>query len=621
LSSVTLTAALNHSTRQITGRGRVRWRNSGRVPAGTLRWHLYWNAWRDAHSSWMREAALAGVRMPATGGRDLIELTALRLQDAGNGSAVDLLPRLRFIAPDDGNEADRTLAEVRLDRPVEPGEAIEIELEWIARVPRAFDRTGVLGNYYFVAHWFPKIGVFGGSGWEAHQFHRSTEFFSDFADYDVTLTVPSGWVVGATGRETSRTINADGTSSHRYLARPVHDFAWTTSPDFIDARQEIQLSGQPPVSMRLLLQPEHSRQADRHWAAMRLALERFSQWFGPYPYDALTVVDPVAVVDPWAQGSETGGMEYPTLVTGWTNRTAPSRHEDPEDTVIHEIGHQFFQGVVATDEVDHAWMDEGITTYAANRLMAEAYAGRFVPVERYFGGLVAWPYDDVAWTRAVHADGAMPFRRNGAHDVPATPSWRYDPAVGRTATYYRTALWLHTLERMLGWDTMQRILSTYYRQFAFLHPAPDDFFRVANEVSGRDLTWFFDEVHRGAHTFDFAVGRVTPLPMPDGSFDHHVVVRRLGSGVLPVDLRVTFEDGSTATQSWDGQEPWRAFRFRRGVRVASVEVDPDYVLRLDVNRTNNSWTARPLRNAAAYKWSLRWLAWLQHQLLTYAFFA
>ena len=144
------------------------------------------------------------------------------------------------------------------------------------------------------------------------------------------LTVPSGWMVGATGREQSRTDNGNGTTTHRYTQDDVHDFAWTTSPDFLEMRQRFEEPGLPAVDMRLLLQPEHRDQADRHFAAVRATLKHYGQWFGPYPYGHLTVVDPVTVFNPDAQGASTGGMEYPTLVTAGTRWVVPWKGSEPE---------------------------------------------------------------------------------------------------------------------------------------------------------------------------------------------------------------------------------------------------------------------------------------------------
>ncbi|HET9371244.1 MAG TPA: M1 family metallopeptidase, partial [Vicinamibacterales bacterium] len=500
-----------------------------------------------------------------------------------------------------------------------------------------FARTGRLGDYYFIAHWFPKIGVLEDDGWNCHQFHAATEFFADFGVYDVSLTVPAGWIVGATGRAVSRT-DAAGTTTHRFQQADVHDFAWTTSPRFVETTAKFEEPGLPPVDIRLLMQPEHTDQIERHLAATRAALKYYGTWFGAYPYGHLTVVDPVAVVNPDAQGEGTDGMEYPTLVSAGTRYFPPPRSLDPEDVVVHEVGHQFWYGVVATNEFEDAWMDEGLTTYSTARVLAEAFPNGFTATRTYFGGLVTWPFDDSPWSRDVDGNRLTGFRRVASWEVPSRPSWQYWPGTAGATTYNKTALWLATLERHLGWPTMQKILATYYARGAFRHPTPDEFFAIANDVSGRDLTWFFDAVYRGSASFDYGVAQVINQPSGTRGFtgdgddrrygpgggtdavDSVVVVRRYGEGVFPIDVRVTFADGGTITEAWDGRARWQTFTYRRGTAVTAVDVDPDRVLMLDVNATNNSWTSAPAARLAARRWSLRWLTWLEELLLTHAFF-
>ena len=178
----------------------------------------------------------------------------------------------------------------------------------------------------------------------------------------------------------------------------------------------------------------------------------------------------------------------------------------------------------------------------------------------------------------------------------------------------------------------------FYERWQFRHPRPEDFFAVANEVSGRDLSWYFDQVHGGTQTFDYAVQQVSSRGLRDRGFidgDREptfrapiddrgltrttVTVRRLGDGIFPVDVLVVFDDGETVRERWDGREPWRVFTYERAARAVRVEVDPDRVLLLDVDYANNSWTAAPRAGAAATKWMLRWMVWLQDLMLTYAF--
>ena len=187
----------------------------------------------------------------------------------------------------------------------------------------------------------------------------------------------------------------------------------------------------------------------------------------------------------WQSGAD--GMEYPTLITAGTSWIAPRSVAEPEGVTVHEAGHQFWYGIVATNEFENAWMDEGINTFSTARVI-DQYFGADHYQRRYFGGLVPWVFTDLPLTRAVDGNRLAGYRRNARSDVQSTPSWRYWPGTGGAITYNKTALWLHTLERMLGWDTLQKILSTYFARQAFRHPTPADFFAVANEVSGRDLT-------------------------------------------------------------------------------------------------------------------------------------
>jgi len=273
-ASYAITARLDPGSRTITGDEILTWRNTSNAATSTLRFHLYFNAWRNSESTWLRERRLSGrlSEEPRISDWGWIDVTTIRV--IGTDSAAgDLTKRMRFVARDDGNTADRTVMEVPLDRAVAPGETINVQIAWSSRVPRPFARTGVIGNYYFLGQWFPKIGVLENDGWNCHQFHATTEFFADFGVYDVRLTVPRGWIVGATGSERDRRDEADGTTTHHYYEEDVHDFAWTTSPDFVERRATFEHSTLPPVQLRLLLQKEHTRQADRQFEAARAALK------------------------------------------------------------------------------------------------------------------------------------------------------------------------------------------------------------------------------------------------------------------------------------------------------------------------------------------------------------
>jgi len=607
-ANYTIAAVLDPATRNLTASEVIVWRNVTSKPATELQLHLYWNAWRDATSTFMRERALAGAppessRRPDEWSR--IDVSSIALTAP---AAVDLTSSQRFITPDDGNADDRTVVSVALPRPIDPGGTATIAIAWTAHVPRTVARTGAIGSFFFIAQWFPKLGVLTDEGWNCHQFHASTEFFSDYGVYDVSLTVPRGWPVGATGVERDRR-DAGASTIHRFYQEDVHDFAWTTSPDYVERTARFEHPSLPPVEMRLLLQPEHDAQADRHFDATRTTLKYYGEWFGAYPYGHITIVDP-------AFQSGAGGMEYPTLFTAGTRLFAPRGFITPEGVAVHEAGHQFWYGIVGTNEFEDAWMDEGFNTFSTARAIAEAYEPNFLAL-RYFGGFVPWVIRDVALARETEGNRLAGYRRDAKTDVPSTPSYRYFPSTGGSITYNKTALWLNTLERWIGWPTLRQVMSTYFSTWRFRHPRPDDFFSLAATVAGRDLAPFFDQVYRSSDAFDYALDDLRSVP-DGGRYRTTVVVRRLGEAIFPVDVAVTFADGERVVQGWDGRDRWKMYAFDRAQPARSAEVDPDRVLLLDVNRTNNSKTLAPRSRDAGTKWSLTWMVWLQDCLLSWA---
>jgi aminopeptidase N len=193
---------------------------------------------------------------------------------------------------------------------------------------------------------------------------------------------------------------------------------------------------------------------------------------------------------------------------------------------------------------------------------------------------------------------------------------------------------------MLGWERFRPALTTYFHRFRFKHPTPDDFFTTISQEAGEDLGWFFEEAYGSSNVFDYAAERLESAPVglrgfvestpgapPEfqettdpNRFRTTVVVRRIGEARFPIDVLVTFEDGDQVRERWDGQARWQSYFYERSSRAVSVLVDPDRVLLLDVDYTNNSITLRPKSAAAADRWTLKWVVWLQDLLMDYAFF-
>jgi hypothetical protein len=649
-ANYSIDARLDPDAHTIQGTLELRWRNVSRVTVQAFPFHLYWNAFRNTLSASARGEGRRAARMTRGGdpgrGFGWIDVTSVKLLGR---TETDLMPSLRFppaldvAAPGQGppNTDDRTVMEVTTPFAIAPGGEARFRIEWTARIPYGdVARAGWVHDYHFIAQWFPKVGVIQDGMWNAHPFYPWTEFHSDFGTYDVRLTLPRGFVVGATGALQEKKANPDGTETFRFVQDDVHDFTWTASRRFLDHKARFEDAGYPPVDIRLLLQPEHAHLAQRYIEATRVALRSYGAWSAPYPYKQVTVVDP-------AWGSASGGMEYPTLFTGGANVWAPPALQSPEAVTVHECGHQFWYLAVANNEFEQAWLDEGFNSYHDEKALRLFYGpagwGR-----RYFGVSVpgrgtrgGWPVV-APGVRIGRGEGDLSaLRRHGQTDEMARPGWNYRTVEAYTLNSYgKPALSLQTLEGLVGEETMTRIMRTYARRHRFGHPTSADFIDVVNDVTGKDWRWFFDETWYSSELCDYAVsvksepprevegyvdgpdGRAVrapePADRPHELFDSTVEVRRLGGVRLPVEVLVHFADGSTRNERWDGRYRWTRFRYVGRPRVTRAEVDPRRTLALDVNPANNAWVEETGAAArGARKWAARWMFWLQNLLETH----
>ncbi len=452
--------------------------------------------------------------------------------------------------------------------------------------------------------------------------------------YDVRLRLPRGFVVGATGRLQERAPNPDGTDTFHFVQEDVHDFAWTASRRFLERKARFDEPGYPPVEIRLLVQPEHAHLAGRYLEATKLALRTYGTWSAPYPYAQITVVDP-------AWGSRSGGMEYPTLFTGGTPLIAPQELQSPEGVTVHEAGHQFWYGLVANNEPEESWLDEGFDTYMTAKALDHALGPRGWG-RRFFGDddgrrlRMGWPFVAAGVAIPRGSESVADLRADGSRDLMTRSAWLYrDAGSYRLNSYGKPALVLQTLEGLLGEQTMLKVLRRYARRFRFAHPTTQDFIATVDGVTGQDWGWFFDETFFSSELCDYAVevrnaaaraptgwfegpgGRLvlkrreqTDLARPE-RFESQVTVVRNGGVRLPVELRVEFEDGRSLVERWDGQDRWRRFEYQ-GAKVVQAIVDPDRKIAIDVDPVNNEWIAEegPAWRAST-KWAARFLLWLQ----------
>jgi hypothetical protein len=602
-------AKYDPKTHSLDGSEVLTYHNLTGQPLDRFPFHLYLNGFQPK-ATWIREAKAMGTR----------DVTYEKWEDKNYGSdeiksfevvgVGDLTSKLEYIQPDDGNKDDKSVVQVVLPKAVAPGESIQFKIKFHDQFPETQARAGWKRDFILGGQWFPKVGVWWNGAWNCHQYHATTEFFADFGVYHVRLTLPQNEVVGATGVLVNTVKNADGTQTLTYHGDDIHDFAWTASPRYKVGEDTFQ-GAMGSVQLRLLMQPAHWSQEARHAKILKQTLEHFERWYGPYPYKTLTLVDP-------EPGSAAGGMEYPTFITGDTTWWMPDGIHLPEVVVEHEFGHQYWYGMVATNEFEDAWLDEGVNSYSEVKIL-----------------------DDILGrdTSFLHQVGITMGEREGQRlqfigvadlDPLARKAYQYASFNSYGGiTYGKTASVLLTLEKVIGEDTVQKALHTYFMRYRFTHPTREDFLKTFEEVSGKDLRWYFNQAVYGTQVFDYEVTRAGSYPAAwyektvkekkgETVYESRVQIHRKGEFVFPVEIEVKFDNGEKVREQWDGQDRWIRFTYQKKAKIESVEFDPDHTIHLDRDNFNNSRTAEPkaaaTRKLANYwnfvnQWFAQFLAW------------
>jgi hypothetical protein len=552
------------------------YRNLTGQPQDTFPFHLYLNAFQPT-STFMKEVRRDSADFEL---KDKYKASAevKSLEVAGMG---DLTSHIKFVAPDDGNPDDRTVFQVKLPRPVAPNDSVQFRIAFHDQFGQVFARTGYKRDFIMGAQWFPKIGVWWQGSWNCHQFHATTEFFADFGTFDVKLTLPQNEVVGASGLQLSEVKNADGTKTLTFRGEDIHDFAWTAQPTY-HVVEDTFTGSMGSVKIRLLLQPDHLDQAARHLRIMQETMKRFDQWYGPYPYKQITVVDPADL--------RAGGMEYPTLITGDTTWWMPKGIHLMEEAVEHEFGHQYWYGMVATNEFEDAWLDEGINSYTECKILDDIFGKDKSELD--------------LWGLAASDDSG---RRNGylsVADLDPISRFAYQYINDSSydgITYGKTTTVLLTLEKVIGEETLKRAIHTYFMRYRFTHPTKEDFLKTIEEVSGQSLRWYFDQAVYGTQVLDYEIRRAAsdrldwyvkdPPKEKKGEtvYRTQVQVHRKGDFLFPVAVVIRFDNGEIVTEHWDGKDRWVRYTYEKKAKLVSAQIDPGTAVLLDRNLFNNSY--------------------------------
>jgi Peptidase family M1 domain len=620
VANYTIHAELDHPNKRITATQTIQFLNNSPQAVTHLRMYMYFNSFKNTESTFLKGAA--NIFGQSYAERRESEWGWLDIQEIKRKGGAPL--QTKYVQPDDGNTQDQSVLYVALESPIAPGDSAVFELKWTAQVPKTIARAGYSKDFYLFCHWFPQLGVWeqkpeGNWDWNCHQFFRTTEFFADFGNYDVHITLDKQFVMGASGCLVSEKDAAPGKVTRHYHAEDVIDFAWSIYPRF----QVIEDTWKH-VHIRVLTPPEHSDMAGRYLSTLKYGFEWLEKHVGRYPYPSMTVIDP-----PF-HGLRSGLMEYPTLITCGTFYGTPNWARNSESLLVHEFVHQYFMGMVASNEKEEAWLDEGFVTYYEDRIIDDLFGAKTSMVN-----LSDYHFGNRELTRSEYSTMSNP--RDG---IIGQAGWYFKDTNRKSLIYSKTASTLATMEGHLGVAEMDKFMQSWFEKWKFKHPRGTDFQAhvLAQITAQRDSSTarqILQLVNQSIYqplALDYALTNIRNevLQPPQGLYgaptNHlsHVSgqngqrcsiidVSRLGDWQHPVEVLVTFADGSTKTVFWDGQAGSHQFELFDCPDVVSAAIDPEHKILLDLDLNNNSKTLKPDHDPL-WRYTLKAIFWLQNLL-------
>lgn len=473
-----------------------------------------------------------------------------------------------------------TLLEVPLSKPILPNTKVSFEVSFKAQSPIQIRRSGrdnEDGIRYSMAQWYPKMANYDRLGWNANPY-IAREFYGVWGDYEVNITLDKNYLVagsgtlqnmkeigfGYDGNTTAGTAVKGETRTWKFLAQNVHDFMWAADPDYKLVKK------QAPNGPLFYAVYKKGTKDEKKWETLVdsfVAMYPYvAKTFGPYPYKNYSFIE----------GGD-GGMEYPmaTLLKG-------------TGAALHEFMHAWYQGMIGTNESLYPWMDEGFTTYASSRISAwKNGADPVSGMSRIYDSYFRIARSNMEEPLSTHADH---FNTNYAYGV---------------ASYNKGAIFLSQLGYIIGEKNLDKVLLEYYKQWRFKSPVPDDFMKIAEDISGIQLQWYKQYWINSTKTIEYSIGGVTDVNGKAG-----VTLRRNGQMPMPIDLLITYKDGSQELHyipldlmyaskpqegnlkpiidpAWPWTNPEYLVTLTKTVGdIKEIEIDPSQRM-ADLNRVNN----------------------------------
>ena len=559
-----------------SGKQKLIYTNNSPDTINKVYYHLFFNAFRPGSQMDVRSRTIKDPDSRV--GNRIFELTP---KDYGSLDVISLEQNGKEIV----FEQKETILLARLEIPLLPGKKTELSMVFKGQVPLQIRRSGKMnkeGVHLTMTQWFPKLSEYDFEGWHPNPY-IAREFHGVWGDYTVNITIDKNYVIGGTGYLKNANEIGHGYSNKNkekkeetltweFYAPNVHDFAWAADPDYI---HDIQQSDSG-VDLHFFYKPDAG---EENWKKLQEdtlgLLEYFEENIGPYPWKQYSVI----------QGGD-GGMEYAmcTMITG--KRSYPSLF----GVTAHELAHSWFQHILANNEAKHPWMDEGFTEYITS--LAE---------KNVSGKTSLFPhkssYDSYYMINKIQLQNP-----SLTIEQPLTiHSDRYDYNFTYGASSYsKGAVFLSQLGYIIGKENLSKTIKRYYNEFKFKHPTPNDFKRVAEKVSNLELEWYLNDWTRTTNKVDY------DLEIFDKD-SRNLTIKRIGRIPMPLEILVSFGDGSTAmyyipidlmqgNKTFEYNviflEPWSwvnteyVFEIQGNKKIIKIEIDPSKRL-ADVNQNKN----------------------------------
>lgn len=363
-----------------------------------------------------------------------------------------------------------------LPEPLLPGSNITIRTPFHVKLPKYFSRSGHIDHSYQITQWFPKPAVYDVKGWHPIPYLEQGEFYSEFGNYTVTISAPQDYIIAATGKQISVNSN-NGIKTSVYRQDKVHDFAWFADKDFEVLHDTIQLSDHV-VDAYAYYNKKNAAIWKNSMKFIKRAVTTKSDWIGNYPYDIVSVVE--------KPGDDNGGMEYPTI----TFLSPGTSDKDLDFVINHEVGHNWFYGILASNERQFPWMDEGMNSYYDNKYENLFYGDSLNNKKGFFGKRIPEDYETVALQHLFNTQQDQPIN---------TTSEKFNFLNYGLVSYIKTAQWLQSIEDKIGKASFDSLMRQYYSVWKFRHPQPEDFKDIFQQSPILSDSTFFEAIyHKGA---------------------------------------------------------------------------------------------------------------------------